>query len=90
MSLWNFFVWTADDAAFEQVKKALVEPSTLAQFDPPRKTVVQADMSHLYGVGYTLLQEETGALSSVVQGGGVESQHNNDCTRTCSCSMVHG
>jgi len=62
------FIWTPDhDAAFSRVKKALSQPPILAHFDPALKTILQTDASHLYGVGYALLQEHNPGEWRLVQ-----------------------
>ena len=54
----NAFVWTpAQEEAFATVKKALVSPPILAQFDPSLPTMLQTDASRLKGLGYALLQK---------------------------------
>ena len=54
----NQFLWTMDhDKAFEDVKKALVSPPTLAQFDPTLPTVLQTDASRRNGLGFNLMQK---------------------------------
>jgi len=54
----NDFIWTSDhDAAFNEVKSALVSPPVLSQFDPSLETVLQTDASKLNGIGYALLQK---------------------------------
>ena len=51
------FVWTADhDGAFSAVKKALVAPPILANFNPALETSLQVDASRKNGIGYVLLQ----------------------------------
>jgi hypothetical protein len=51
------FVWTADhDSAFSAVKKALVVPPILANFNPALETSLQVDASRKNGMGYVLLQ----------------------------------
>ena len=53
----NAFLWTADhDRAFSAVKRALVQPPVLAQFDPSLETTLQVDASNKNGMGYALLQ----------------------------------
>ena len=53
----NAFLWTADhDRAFSAVKRALVQPPKLAQFDPSLETTLQVDASNKNGMGYALLQ----------------------------------
>ncbi len=54
----NVFLWTEDhEAAFKKVKKALVSPPILAQFDPKAPTMLQTDASRLKGIGFALLQK---------------------------------
>ena len=54
----NTFVWLpAHDAAFQDVKAALVAPPISAHFDPALPTVLQMDASHHKGLGFALLQQ---------------------------------
>ena len=54
------FIWTADhERAFEDVKKALISPPILAQFDMSAETVLQTDASLKNGMGYVLLQRQS-------------------------------
>ncbi len=53
----NMFVWTSDhEATFSTVKKALVSPPVLAQYDPQLPIMLQTDTSRLKGLGFALLQ----------------------------------
>jgi hypothetical protein len=55
----NQFVWSADqEKAFETVKRALISPPVLANFDPSAETVLQTDASRKNGLGYVLLQRQ--------------------------------
>jgi hypothetical protein len=55
----NQFVWSADqEKAFETVKRALISPPVLANFDPSAETVLQTDASRKSGLGYVLLQRQ--------------------------------
>jgi hypothetical protein len=53
----NPFIWTPDhETAFQDVKKALISPPVLTQFDPQLETMLQTDASIKHGLGYALLQ----------------------------------
>ena len=53
----NTFEWSDDcDAAFNNIKSALVSPPILSQFDPSRETMLQTDASRRNDFGYVLLQ----------------------------------
>ena len=54
----NDFVWLpVHDEAFNDVKKLLINPPILAQFDPSRDTRIETDASKLKGFGFSLLQK---------------------------------
>ncbi|XP_064101735.1 uncharacterized protein LOC135212224 [Macrobrachium nipponense] len=68
MSPKRAFFWTSDhDEVFRRVKAALVSPPVLASFDPALPVVLQTDASHLYGIGYTLLQDHGNGRLRIVQ-----------------------
>ena len=54
----NPFIWNADhEEAFESVKKTMVDPPSLRQFDPLLETALHTDASRKNGLGYVLLQK---------------------------------
>ena len=70
MSQRRTFTWTGDhDAAFRQVKAALVHPPQLAMFNPNLPTILQTDASCLNGIDYALLQDHGGSHLRLVQCG---------------------
>ena len=51
------FEWTTDDQiAFDNIKKAVTESTTLSYFDPKKDIVLQVDAS-MKGLGAALIQE---------------------------------
>ena len=70
MSPKRTFMWTADyDQAFQRIKEAFFSPPVLATFDPALPSVLQTNASRLYGLGYTLLQDQGGEELRFIQCG---------------------
>ncbi|XP_066978786.1 uncharacterized protein [Macrobrachium rosenbergii] len=64
------FIWTPDhEQAFKNVKKAQTSPPVLAPFNPGSPVILQTDASHLYGLGYALLQDNSHGWMCLVQCG---------------------
>jgi hypothetical protein len=66
----NAFAWLPDhEREFEAAKKLLVSASIVRYFDPSLDTVLLADASRLYGIGFALMQTAEDGSSRLIRAG---------------------